>query len=43
MAAVSDSGFLSIIPSVVSHFVKAEIKHFNFDDKDKALEWLVTS
>ena len=43
MAAVSDGGFLRIIPSVASHFVKAEIKHFNFDDKDKALGWLVTS
>jgi len=43
VAAVSDGGFLRIIPSVASHFVEAEIKHFNFDDKDKALEWLVTS
>jgi hypothetical protein len=43
VAAVSDSGFLRIIPSVASHFVKAEIKHFNYDDKDRALEWLVVS
>jgi len=43
VAAVSDGGFLRIIPNVASHFVKAEIKHFNFDDKDKALEWLVTN
>jgi hypothetical protein len=42
VAAVSDSGFLRIIPSVASHFVKAEIKHFNHDDKDRALEWLVS-
>ena len=42
VAAVSDSGFLRIIPSVASHFVKAEVKHFNYNDKDKALEWLVS-
>jgi len=42
VAAVSDSGFLRIIPGVASHFVKAEIKHFNYDDKDRALEWLVS-
>jgi hypothetical protein len=41
VAAVSDSGFLRIIPSVANHFVKAQVKHFNYDDKDKALEWLV--
>jgi hypothetical protein len=28
------------MPSVVAHFVKAQVKHFNYDDKDKALEWL---
>jgi len=42
VAAVSDSGFLRIIPSVASHFVKAEVKHFDYDDKDKALEWLAS-
>jgi SpoIIAA-like len=40
VAAVSDSSFLGIMPSVVGHFVKAQVKHFNYDDKDKALEWL---
>ena len=27
---------------IASHFVKAQVKHFNYDDKDKALEWLVS-
>ena len=40
VAAVSDSSFLAIMPSVVGHFVKAQVKHFKYDDKDKALEWL---
>ena len=42
VAAVSDSGFLRIIPNVANHFVKAQVKHFNYDEKDKALEWLVS-
>jgi hypothetical protein len=39
-AAVTDSSFLSIMPQVANHFVKAEIKHFDYDDKDAALNWL---
>ena len=42
VAAGSDNGFLRIIPSLASHFVKAEVKHFNYNDKDKALEWLIS-
>jgi hypothetical protein len=42
VAAVSDSGFLRIIPSVASHFVKAEVRHFDYHDKEKALEWLTS-
>ena len=37
VAAVTDSSFLGIMPSVVGHFVKAQVKHFNYYDKDKAL------
>jgi tRNA U38,U39,U40 pseudouridine synthase TruA len=40
IAAVTDSSFLSIMPQVANHFVKAEIKHFDYDDKDAALNWL---
>ena len=42
VAAVSDSGFLRIIPSVASHFVKAEVRHFDYHDEQKALEWLTS-
>jgi SpoIIAA-like len=42
VAAVSDSGFLKIMASIAGHFVKAEVKHFDYDDKHKALEWLVS-
>jgi alpha-N-acetylglucosamine transferase len=40
IAAVTDSGFLSIMPQVASHFVQAELRHFDYDDKDVALNWL---
>ncbi len=39
-AAVSDSKFLSAMPNVVGHFVRAEVKHFTHDERDKALAWL---
>ena len=41
VAAVTDSGFLSIMPSIATHFVSAEVKHFDFDQKAEAMEWLV--
>jgi 6-phosphogluconolactonase len=40
VAAVTDSGFLSILPLVASHFVGAEVRHFDYRDKKKALVWL---
>ena len=42
VAAVTDSEFLTIMPSIVSHFVRAEVKHFGFDEKERALTWLET-
>ena len=40
IAAVTDSGFLSIMPTVAGHFVEAEIRHFHFDEKENALNWI---
>jgi hypothetical protein len=40
IAAVTDSAFLSIAPRVASHFVKAEVRHFDFGDRESAIEWL---
>lgn len=40
VAAVSDSKILSIMPSLVDHFVNAEVKHFEYGDRDKAMTWL---
>ena len=43
IAAVTDGSFLSIMPQVANHFVQAEVKHFDYDDKDAALNWLKTA
>jgi hypothetical protein len=43
VAAVTDSGFLSILPRVASHFVHADVKHFPYQDKKVALDWLKSS
>lgn len=40
IAAVTDSGFLSILPSIAKHFVRADVRHFDYNDKEKALQWL---
>src|SRR5262245_7166779 len=36
IAAVSDSAFLTIAPSIASHFVQAEIRHFPQPQRDMA-------
>ena len=40
IAAVTGGGFLSIMPQVANHFIRAEVRHFDYDDKDAALDWL---
>ncbi len=43
VAAVTDSGFLSMMPHIANHFVDAEGNHFAYRDKDRALDWLSDS
>jgi hypothetical protein len=40
IAAVSDSAVLSIAPQIAKHFVKAEFRHFNANEREAALAWL---
>jgi len=40
VAAVTDSGFLSIMPGIVGHFVHAQVRHFDSGDMQNALAWL---
>ena len=40
VAAVSDSAFLTIAPRIATHFVNAEVRHFERADRETALAWL---
>lgn len=40
VAVVSDSAFLTILPRVAEHFVQAEVRHFDYGDRDAAVAWL---
>ena len=40
IAAVTDSGFLSILPTIANHFVRADVRHFAYQEKQAAWEWL---
>jgi SpoIIAA-like len=42
IAAVTDSGFRKIIPTIATHFIEAQIKVFDFTQKAAALAWLET-
>ncbi len=41
IAFVTNDKILSILPQFVKHFVYAEIKTFNYEEKDNALVWIV--
>jgi hypothetical protein len=40
IAAVSDGATLTIVPQLARHFVKAEVRHFPFGERDAAMAWL---
>ena len=40
VAAVTDSKFLTIMPKIIERFVSADVRHFNYDEKDAAMSWL---
>ena len=40
IALVTDAKVADIFPSMANHFVKAEVKHFDFDDFDDAVDWV---
>jgi hypothetical protein len=42
IAAVTDSGFRKIIPTIATHFIEAQIRVFDFTQKAAALAWLET-
>jgi hypothetical protein len=40
VATVSDGLTLTAAPQLARHFVKAEVRHFPFAERDPAMEWL---
>ncbi len=40
VAAVTDSGIVGMLPTIAQHFVAAQIRHFDYKDKQAALSWL---
>lgn len=42
VAAVTDSAFLSIMPRVVDYFVSADVRHFQYDQREAAMAWLTS-
>jgi hypothetical protein len=40
VALVTDAKVAEIFPAIVNHFVKAEVRHFDFDDYDAAVAWI---
>jgi len=40
IATVSDGVTLTLLPQLAKHFVKAEVRHFPFAERDAAMAWL---
>jgi len=40
IAFVADQALLSILPSIATHFVEAEVKHFDLDQLAEAEAWI---
>ena len=40
IAAVTDSGFLTVMPHIIDHFIKAEVRHFDYADRAQAEAWV---
>lgn len=40
VAAVTDNGLLAKLPRIVNLFVRADVRHFDYGDKENALKWL---
>jgi hypothetical protein len=43
LATVSDSEVLTILPEIAKHFMRAEVRHFAFDDEPAARAWLTAA
>jgi hypothetical protein len=42
VAAVTDNEFIAVLPKIANYFATAEVRHFAYQDRGKALSWLRT-
>ena len=40
VAAVADDGIVAVMPAIADRFVKADVKHFGYDDLNSAIDWI---
>ena len=40
VALVTDAKVADVFPSVAKHFIRAEVKHFDYDEFDDAVDWV---
>ena len=40
VATVSDGATLTLLPLLAKHFVRAEVRHFPFAEREGAMQWL---
>ena len=40
IALVTDAKVAEVFPRIASHFVKAQVRQFDYDDFDEAVEWV---
>jgi len=40
IAVVSDAAVLSVLPQLAQHFVRADVRHFAFAEREAAMAWL---
>ena len=43
VAVVADGGFATVMPYLASHFVHAQVRHFDLAHEDAAWDWLIQS
>ncbi|HKA40927.1 MAG TPA: STAS/SEC14 domain-containing protein [Burkholderiales bacterium] len=43
VAVVADDGFATVMPQIASHFIHAELRHFDHGHESAAWEWLKES
>ena len=41
VAVVASGGFAAVMPHIASHFVHAQVKHFDYADENDAWKWLM--